>query len=143
MAGELQVPFRRTGKVVVGFNDHDRENLLKYKAVGEQNGVRGMRMIDKEELNRLDSSAGGEFAMYVPDSGILDPMQYTIALAENACQNGVEFYFNSRVVAVAYFIDGFTKDEVLLKIFQIWESMKPEDMPEDAHGFSITGIKLA
>ena len=38
--------------------------------------------------------------------------------------------------ACAYFIDGFTKDEVLLKIFQIWESMKPEDMPEDAHGFS-------
>ena len=44
VAGELQVPFRRTGKVVVGFNDHDRENLLKYKAVGEQNGVRGMRI---------------------------------------------------------------------------------------------------
>lgn len=107
VAGELQVPFRRTGKVVVGFNDHDRENLLKYKAVGEQNGVRGMRMIDKEELNRLDSSAGGEFAMYVPDSGILDPMQYTIALAENACQNGVEFYFNSRVVAVERLEEGY------------------------------------
>lgn len=100
VARELQVPFRRTGKVVVGFNDHDRENLLKFKAVGEQNGVRGMRMIDKGELNRLDSSAGGEFAMYVPDSGILDPMQYTIALAENACQNGVKFYFGARVVAI-------------------------------------------
>lgn len=100
VAKELEVPFRRTGKVVVGFNDHDRENLLKFKAVGEQNGVRGMRMIGKEELNRLDSSAGGEFAMYVPDSGILDPMQYTIALAENACQNGVKFYFDSKVTAI-------------------------------------------
>ena len=38
--------------------------------------------------------------------------------------------------ACAYFIDGFTKDEVLLKIFQVWESIKPEDMPKDAHGFS-------
>lgn len=38
--------------------------------------------------------------------------------------------------ACAYFIDGFTKDEVLLKIFQVWESIKPEDLPEDAHGFS-------
>ena len=100
VAKELEVPFRRTGKVVVGFTEHDRENLLKFKAVGEQNGVRGMRIIDKEELHRLDSSAGGEFAMYVPDSGILDPMQYTIALAENACQNGVEFYFGQEVVAI-------------------------------------------
>ena len=38
--------------------------------------------------------------------------------------------------ACAYFIDGFTKDEVLLKVFQVWEAVKPEDMPEDAHGFS-------
>ncbi len=39
-------------------------------------------------------------------------------------------------MACAYFIDGFTKDEVLLKIFQVWESMKPEDMPDEAHEFS-------
>lgn len=100
VAAELQVPFRRTGKVVVGFTEHDRENLLKFKAVGEKNGVLGMQIIDKAKLNRLDSSAGGEFAMYVPSSGILDPIQYTIALAENACQNGAEFYFGRKVTAI-------------------------------------------
>jgi glycerol-3-phosphate dehydrogenase len=101
VARELEIPFRRTGKVVVGFNDHDMENLLKFKEIGEKNGIRGMRIIDKEELNRLDSSAGGEFAMYVPDSGILDPMQYTIALAENACQNGAKFHFGTKVTAIS------------------------------------------
>lgn len=35
-----------------------------------------------------------------------------------------------------FFIDGFTKDEVLLRIMQSWATIKPEDMPEDAHGFS-------
>ncbi len=35
-----------------------------------------------------------------------------------------------------FFVDGFTKDEVLLKILQVWSSIKPEDMPEDARGFS-------
>ena len=39
-------------------------------------------------------------------------------------------------LACAYFIDGFTKDEVLLKIFQVWSSIKPEDMPKDTHEFS-------
>lgn len=38
--------------------------------------------------------------------------------------------------ACVYFIDGFTKDEVLLKILQIWEALKPEDMPAHAHEFS-------
>lgn len=38
--------------------------------------------------------------------------------------------------ACIYFIDGFTKDDVLLKILQTFSTLKPEDMPEDAHGFS-------
>ncbi len=37
--------------------------------------------------------------------------------------------------ACLYFIDGFTKDEVLLKLLQIFSSIKPEDMPADAHSF--------
>ena len=76
VARELGVPFKRTGKLVVGFTEHDRENILKYKAIGEKNGVEGMRMINKEEIGKIDPNAGGEFAMYVPSSGILDPMAY-------------------------------------------------------------------
>lgn len=67
VAAELDVPFKRTSKVVVGFDAHDTKNLLKFKEIGEKNGVRGMRIINKEEMNQLDSSAGGEFAMNVPD----------------------------------------------------------------------------
>ncbi len=100
VAAELSVPFRRTGKLVVGFTDRDRENILKYKAIGEQNGVQGLRMITKEEIAAIDPNAGGEFAMYVPSSGILDPMQYTIALAENAAKNGAEFRFGCRVTGI-------------------------------------------
>lgn len=35
-----------------------------------------------------------------------------------------------------FFVDGMTKDEVLLKILQVFQGFKPETMPEDAHGFS-------
>lgn len=38
--------------------------------------------------------------------------------------------------ACLFFVDGFTKDEVLLKMLQSWWSIKPEDMPSDAKGFS-------
>ena len=33
------------------------------------------------------------------------------------------------------FVDGLTKDEVLLKILQAWWSIKPEDLPADANVF--------
>ncbi len=85
VARELDVPFKRTGKLVVGFDERDRENILKFKENGRVNGVENIQMLDRDQLRAMAPEAGGEFAMYVPSSGILDPMQYTIALAENAC----------------------------------------------------------
>ena len=38
--------------------------------------------------------------------------------------------------ACLYFIDGFTKDEVLLKLMQTFSTIKDSDMPSNAHDFS-------
>ncbi len=107
VAEELDVPFKRTGKLVVGFDEKDKANILKFKRIGEINGVKGMEMIDRKQMDAIDPNAGGSFAMYVPSSGILDPMQYTIALAENACKNGVSFRFGHRVERIDRLEDGW------------------------------------
>lgn len=100
VAEELDVPFKRLGKVVVGFTEQDAKNLERFKAIGEANGAVGLEMIDKKRLNELDANAGGEFAMYSPNSGIMDPLAYTIALAENAKMNGVDIHFDSKVTGI-------------------------------------------
>jgi len=46
-----------------------------------------------------------------------------------------DVYIGGRV-ATFYFIDGFTKDEVLLKIMDSILKVTEEDMPKDAHEFS-------
>lgn len=38
--------------------------------------------------------------------------------------------------ACIYFVDGFTKDEVLQRLIQSFIPVKPEDMPENAHDFA-------
>lgn len=38
--------------------------------------------------------------------------------------------------ACFYFVDGFTKDEVLLRLMQAFISIKPEDMPKDTRSFA-------
>lgn len=35
-----------------------------------------------------------------------------------------------------YFIDGFTKDEIMQKLLQAFQEIKPENMPENAYAFS-------
>ena len=65
----------------------------------------------------------------------MDYLKETLHTAEN-------FDVVYRVVKIGgrnaclYFVDGLTKDEVLLKVLQVISAIKPEDMPEDAHGFS-------
>lgn len=98
VAEELGVPFKRTGKVVVGFSEADMKSLERFKTVGEANGARGLAIVDGARLRELDPSARGEFALHSPDSGILDPMAYTLALAKNAALNGAEFFFDREVV---------------------------------------------
>ncbi len=101
LAKELGFSFKRCGKVLVGKSAEDRESLKRTMAQGERNGATGLRLIEKEELHRLVPAAVGEFAMFSERSGILDPFIYTISLAENAAQNGVQYFFDNEVTAIA------------------------------------------
>ena len=105
-AKELDVPFKRTGKVLVGNTEADYESLQRTIATGKINGSVGLEMVDKERLHELVPAVIGEFAMFSPNSGIVDPFQYTIALAENAKMNGVDFYFNHEVMDIYREADG-------------------------------------
>jgi glycerol-3-phosphate dehydrogenase len=100
VAQELDVPFKRTGKVLVGNTPADYESLQQTIEAGKINGSVGLEMIDKDRLHQLVPAVIGEFAMFSPMSGIVDPFQYTVALAENAKMNGADFYFNHEVTGI-------------------------------------------
>ena len=100
LAQELDFPFKRTGKVLVGNTDEEYEQLGRVMRQGAVNGATGLSMIGEEELHRLVPSVQGRFAMLSRNSGILDPFLMTIALAENAHKNGVEYHFDSEVTGI-------------------------------------------
>ena len=96
----LGFDFKRCGKVLVGQTEEDLAQLKRTIAQGFANGAAGLRLIDEEELHRLVPTAVGKFAMFSENSGIVDPFQYTIALAENAAENGVQYAFDREVTAI-------------------------------------------
>lgn len=100
LAKELDIPYKRTGKVLVGNTEEDYKNLLNTIEAGKKNGSVGLRMIDEKELKEMLPAVNGKFAMFSPMSSIVDPFIYTIALAENACQNGVNYHFDNEVTAI-------------------------------------------
>lgn len=100
VAKELGVPFKRCGKLVVGFSEEDKEKLIAMKEQGEKNGVKGLEIIGKDKIKEIEPNIDGEFAMWSKTTGILNPFLLTIALAENAAANGAEYYFGNEVIDI-------------------------------------------
>ena len=101
LSKELDFRFIRCGKVLVGNTEEDMETLKRTLKQGEDNGSKGLVIIDEKELHRLVPAVVGKFAMFSPNSGIVDPFNYTIALAENAHENGVDYYLDHEVKGIS------------------------------------------
>ena len=97
VAKELDIPFKRTGKLVVGFTDDDKKHLEAMKEQGEKNGVPDLQIVDKEFIQKTAPNVKGEFALWSGSTGICSPFEYTLAMAENAAKNGTGFYFENEV----------------------------------------------
>lgn len=105
---ELGVPYAEPGALVIGFNAEDRETLQKLVKQGEENGVEGVRLLEREEVLKLEPNTNPEVtcALYAPTSGLTSPYEMTFALADHAAVNGVRFLLGEEVTAVEQNADG-------------------------------------
>lgn len=106
LAKELDFPFRRNSSLVVCMSEEDMHRLLALYENGVKNGVEGLEIVDAQRLHELEPnvSKNAVAALWAPTGGIVCPFNMTIALAENANANGVDFRFNTKVT-------GFTRGE--------------------------------
>lgn len=90
------------GSLVVCVSEEERSGLDELLERGRANGVPDLRIVERDELRQMEPNIADEAvaALYAPTGGIVDCFGLTIALAENAAANGVEFRFNAPVSAV-------------------------------------------
>ena len=102
LARELDFPFQQIGSLVVCTDPERMADLQELKERGEKNGVKDLRVIGQEELRALEPhiSENAAGALFAPTGGIICPFELNIAMAENAAQNGVQFFFNQKVQAI-------------------------------------------
>jgi len=99
---ELDIPFRRIGSLVLGFHDDDIEELNRLLEQGRQNGVPDLKILTTEEVLEMEPAISREVkaALWAPSAGITCPYELTIAMMENAIENGVEVYLDHPVVSI-------------------------------------------
>jgi glycerol-3-phosphate dehydrogenase len=107
LAKQLDVPYKLCGKHVIARTEEELEELESLKAVGEGNGVKGLSIISGEELKKREPNLDALYALYSPVAGIVPPYLFTIALAENALNNGVRVHVNTQVSAIKQVNGGY------------------------------------
>ncbi len=110
IAKELGVPFKNNGSLVIGFCDEDRKELEKLLERGQKNGVKGLRIIEKDELKKLEPNIHDNAicALDAPTGGIICPYELTLAAIGNAMDNGADLKLNWEVNAIEQSEAGFT-----------------------------------
>lgn len=107
LASELDIPFQRNGSLVLCFSEEERMSLERLYQNGMLNHVPELRIIDGAEARKMEPNISEEViaALYAPTGGIICPFTLTLALAENACSNGVEFLLEREVLNIERILD--------------------------------------
>ena len=103
LAKDLDFEFERNGSLILCFAEEDKPALQELYDKGVKNGVPDLKIITGDEARAMEPNVSDAVvaALYAPTGGIVCPFGLTIALAENACDNGVEFIFNQEVRKVS------------------------------------------
>ncbi|MDA3957940.1 NAD(P)/FAD-dependent oxidoreductase [Oceanispirochaeta sp.] len=106
---ELNFGFRRTGSLVLAFAPEDLITLNNLMQNGERNGVKGLKILSADETLSLSPALNPALlgALHCPETGIVSPYEFCIALAENAIRNGVTLHLDSPVDAISKLGSGF------------------------------------
>ncbi|WP_195962721.1 NAD(P)/FAD-dependent oxidoreductase [Clostridium tyrobutyricum] len=110
LSEELDFPFKRIGSLVLCFDENDMDNLRKLKEQGEKNGVPNLEILSGDKVRELEPNLSKKVVavLYAPTGAIVCPYEMTIALAENAADNGVEFKLDTKVLDVKKDNDTYT-----------------------------------
>ena len=102
VASQLDVDFKRLGTLVVAENP-DEELLIPYGAeMALKHRDPAPKVLEREELDKIEPGLAPNVrkGILLWNTGIISPFEITIAYAENAVANGVQFFLNTSVIGV-------------------------------------------
>lgn len=118
---ELHFGFRRPGALVIGFNESDEKKIRELYENGLKMGCDDLEIIYKDRIKEIEPHINEEvkIALHAKSVGVTSPYEFTIALAENAIENGVELKLETEVQAIenkeGHFSINTNKGEIISK----------------------------
>ncbi len=101
IAAKLDVPFKKTGSLVLAFSEEERHEIDHLYHNGKKNGV-PVEVWDKAQVLEREPNLSRRVvcALWAPTCGIISPWEYSAAMLETAVRNGVDCYLDSGVLRI-------------------------------------------
>ena len=102
LCADLGVEFRRCGSLMVCFGDGGLKKLDRCFSRGNENGVKGLRIIGRDEILALEPNLNPQVyrSLYAENTGTVDPWRLCVKAAENAANNGAFLKMNTAVTEI-------------------------------------------
>jgi len=136
------VPHRKCGKLIVGHDDHDRQQLEALKARGDANGVEGLTMVNSAFIVSREPAVDAPFALWSPETGIVEAEALVKALLRSGEDAGVMFVPASPLQSAKRETDGIvlttTQEEIHARVVVNAAGLFADDVSRMLEGEAFT-----
>ena len=92
-----EVNFDQCGKIVVATNNNENKILQNIANRGKLNGLKNLKLLNKDEINKREPNIVGLNALLVPEEGIVDYKGVMLKLVNHIKLNGGNVFFNTEI----------------------------------------------
>lgn len=100
IAQQLNIPIKWIGKYIIAQNDQEYVHLQKLQKTGRQNNIPNLEIHDRSTVTQHEPHVRCTAGLWVPSAGITPPYTATIAMAETAILNDIDYYLETEVTNI-------------------------------------------
>jgi len=104
---KYKVNHKKTGKYIIATDEHEMPLLEDLFFSGTENGVDGIRLVEKKELNRNEPNVNAASGLFSPETGIIDSHGLMWTLEKMCREQGVDFAYKHELVGIDKIAGGF------------------------------------
>lgn len=88
--------------MVIAFEPEEEEALRRLYRQGKENGVQGLQLLTKQQALEREPNLNPHLyaALYAPTGAIISPWELTVALCDNAMENGAQCITGQTVCSI-------------------------------------------
>ena len=106
---KFKIPYKKVGSLRIATNDEQCSKLKEMYLKAKDRGISGVELIDADEVKEIEPnlSVDVKMALHSENTAIIAPYDLSIAYAEVAADNGVNFRLEEEVLNISKMTKGF------------------------------------